>query len=300
MKKKQEQDYDFDVTKSFELLKNKESDDSAVVYSRKQQLSGLKNKESKKFILKLAAGGAMVLGSMGALGYLVNKLGTAILTRPVDNSNFEKYKDDFYQVNGNVVRLPIGNEPIAVVLNDMNVKQKEQVVQAVNALDEISKNINYTLYDGMDDYDNDNGLNYISISLVDDIEEQEGAGGVAKLRYNKFTAEIIYPIEIEIESQWSDAYWDKEETKSLLTTITKHELMHTLGFKDLYDENDKQRSIMYYATQSDTQQSYTQEDIEKIQYCYDGMIATTSKPQNMEINQVDNFYFERKDNEKSM
>ena len=54
---------------------------------------------------------------------------------------------------------------------------------------------------------------------------------------------------------------------------------HGHMIEDLYKDEDRSRSIMYYQLGPLTQRTFTEEDIEKIQYCYDGKeVATTSHP----------------------
>ena len=97
--------------------------------------------------------------------------------------------------------------------------------------------------------------------------------------FRAFASVINFPINIQIENYFAEGYWDQNQTKSVLTTIVQHELMHTLGFKDLYKYEDQKRSIMYYEVGVGTPMTYTQEDINKIQYCYDGKtVATTAQP----------------------
>ena len=210
----------------------------------------------------------------------------------VDNSSFLKYHDDFNVTrNGDILRLPLDENPIPVILDNLEDEAKQYVVDGINSLDNISTKINYTIFDSSD-YDKDFGLDYIRISLVEDIEDygvSPSAAGVTIYNYDEKTAEIKYPISIYLDEHYADGYWDENFTQSILTTITQHELMHTLGFCDLYEEEDKSRSIMYYALRSDSAKTYTNEDIEKIQYCYDGQkMATTTHPNHIKYKVVAN------------
>ena len=202
------------------------------------------------------------------------------MVHPVDNTPYLKYEDDFLKSNrGDVLRLPIDENPIPVVLGKMDEQTKEYIVDGINALDEISENINYTIYD-YNNFDKPYGFKYISFNMVDEIySEDSDPAGATYISWDENTAEIKYPIGIELENYWAEGYWDKEYTQSVLTTIVKHELMHTLGFRDLYKDEDRSRSIMYHQLDLISPRTFTEEDIEKIQYCYDGKeIATTSHP----------------------
>ena len=181
---------------------------------------------------------------------------------------------------GDILRLPIDKNPIPVILGDMDEKTKDYIVEGINCLDNISENINYTIFDA-DDFNVKNNIDHISIEMVDSLNDYglSSAAGVTNFNYNQRTAEILYPIDIKIENYYAEGFWDAEYTQSVLTTIVKHELMHTLGFKDLYRADDKNRSIMYYGLEYNSQKTFTKEDIEKIQYCYDGKeVATVTHP----------------------
>ena len=214
----------------------------------------------------------------------------------VDNSHFEKYRDDFMTDNGNILRLPLDKNPIPVIIEPMDEQAKEYIVDGIQSLDNISENINYTIFDSKDWNSKTNGVDYIKFQIVDNLEDFgfETAAGVTFFGTDKKTAEITYPINIMIEKTWQDGYWDETLSQSVLTTIAQHELMHTLGFADLYKPEDKQRSVMYYAIEPNGPRTYTDEDVEKIRYCYDGQeIATATHPEYVQyssyLNDVKNY-----------
>ncbi len=244
----------------------------------------------KKVLISIAAPTAAI-GTLVGMPIAAVKLTDMLLNPEVDNSKFEKYENDFLKTNrGDIIRLPIDENPIPVVLGDMDKKTKEYIVEGINCLDNISENINYTIFDA-DDFNVKSNVKHISFEVVDTITDSSPTtAGNTTFKYSNRTAEILYPIEIKIEDSYADWFWDAEYTQSVLTTIVKHELMHTLGFKDLYNEEDKNRSIMYYGLANDSPSTYTQEDIEKIQYCYDGKeVATTSHPNKVEILNYSNY-----------
>ncbi len=237
-------------------------------------------KFKKKLLINIAVPVATI-GTLVGLPIASLSLAEKYMYPDVDNSKFEKYADDFIKTDrGDILRLPLNENPIPVLLGNMDDKTKMYIVDGINALDNISENINYVIYDA-NKYDKTSGTDYIKFEIVDSLTDygrDENAAGLTSFNFDKKTGEILYPIEIKLEKFYADGYWDSEFTQSILTTIVKHELMHTLGFKDLYNEDDKNRSIMYYSLDPKLM-TYTQEDVEKIQYCYDGKeIATTYHP----------------------
>lgn len=252
----------------------------------------------KKILISIAAPTAAI-GTLVGMPIAAVKITDMILNPEVDNSKFEKYADDFMKSdNGDILRLPIDKNPIPVILRDMDEQTKTYVVDGINALDNISENINYTIYDASK-FDIKSNVEYISIEMVDgltDYGKSSDAAGCTFFSYDKHSAEILYPIDIKIENYYADGFWDSEYTQSVLTTIVKHELMHTLGFKDLYEEEDRNRSIMYYALGVGTPQTFTQEDVEKIQYCYDGKeVATVTRPNQLLIANYSSYLDSKKD-----
>ena len=251
----------------------------------------------KKVLISIAAPAAAI-GTLVGMPIAAVKLTDMLLNPEVDNSKFEKYADDFLKTNrGDILRLPIDKNPIPVVLGDMDEKTKEYIVEGINCLDNISENINYTIFDA-DDFNVKNSIDHISIEMVDSLNDYglSSAAGATNFNYNQRTAEILYPIDIKIENYYADGFWDSEYTQSVLTTIVKHELMHTLGFKDLYEKEDKNRSIMYYSLGVGTPQTFTQEDVEKIQYCYDGKeVATVTRPNQLLIANYSSYLDSKKD-----
>lgn len=252
----------------------------------------------RKFLISFIVPASAVATAIGlpfAGAYYINNF----TNQKVDNSKFEKYADDFMKSdNGDILRLPIDKNQIPVILRDMDEQTKTYVVDGINALDNISENINYTIYDASK-FDTKSNVEYISIEMVDgltDYGKSSDAAGCTFFSYDKHSAEILYPIDIKIENYYADGFWDSEYTQSVLTTIVKHELMHTLGFKDLYEEEDRNRSIMYYALGVGTPQTFTQEDIEKIQYCYDGKeVATVTRPNQLLIANYSSYLDSKKD-----
>lgn len=241
---------------------------------------------SKKFLINLCLSVGITSLTIGLpIAITANADKIKDMIHPVDNTTYLKYEDDFLKSDrGDILRLPIDKNPIPVVLGEMDEQTKEYIVDGINALDEISENINYTIYD-YNDFDKPSDLKYISFNMIDEIySENSDPAGRTYIRWNENTAEIQYPIRIELENYYADGYWDKEYTQSVLTTIVKHELMHTLGFRDLYKDEDISRSIMFYQIGPLTQRTFTEEDIEKIQYCYDGKeIAVSEHPNTLEV-----------------
>ena len=76
--------------------------------------------------------------------------------------------------------------------------------------------------------------------------------------------EITYPLTI---------YIDQSEHKKVfdLESVVKHELLHTLGLADMYDEKYKDETIMYYAITE--KKDLSQSDVEIINRLYSNKLT---------------------------
>lgn len=193
-----------------------------------------------------------------------------------DKERFGEYiqyftTNDGFNKKGRPLRLDI-SDPIAIVMQDVEEQEKKHIVDAVNALQEICPNLDYRIYENQS-----TPLNTINISVQ---AMDEHKGGTTSYTYKVSEAQILYPIDIVLNEKYSDLYFDEKLTDSVLTGIAKHELLHTLGLKDLYEDEEYDKSIMYYCIKPDL--VYTARDEEIIKYVYrDEVIATTYHPQQM-------------------
>lgn len=196
-----------------------------------------------------------------------------IYTKAQENDpRFNGISDYMYKTsNGIPVTLPLSENPIAVILENMTEQEKTLIVDAIQDLDEISENINYTILD------NDNyTITQKIIVRSNDSLTQDDAGGLCTITYNNFTGEISYPVYIDLDPDCMN-YVSTITGESMYTTVVKHEMMHSLGFKDIYNDADKYKTIMYYTVDTDERAlDYTSFDKKCIQQVYDeGKIKTT-------------------------
>jgi len=95
----------------------------------------------------------------------------------------------------------------------------------------------------------ENVKNYIEVKSVEEIiGSSYNTIGQASINYNYYTAEIVFPITITVESKYANIYGMDEHgnTGSAMQNIFEHELLHTCGLKDLTDDKYRNNSIMYY------------------------------------------------------
>lgn len=224
-----------------------------------------KSGKFRKLGITLLLSCAIALPSVGFAA--CEKLGNAVIE---DNKfqTLEDYKKENAEVydfmlktpTGKMVTAKIDESPISVVLKDIPEEDKQAIVDAINDLDEISTNINYEIYESKD----------YSVSGQIYIKNGEGSGvelGLTTMSYNNYTGKISYPIFININLDECHKITSSETGKNAVEAVAKHELAHTLGFSDLYDEKLKDESIMWYYLNLE---DYTDSDEYRIRKLYGG------------------------------
>ena len=161
---------------------------------------------------------------------------------------------------GKVLTLPIQENPISVIIENLSEEDKKEVIRAVNDLDEISTNIDYKILE-KDDVEIYNKI------YITDGEVPVGSLGQATFDYNNFTGKINYPIQIVIDAEGCKELTSTETGENAICAVTKHELAHTLGFKDLYEDKYRNESIMYHTVYLE---DYTEGDEYRIRQVYGG------------------------------
>ena len=118
-----------------------------------------------------------------------------------------------------------------IVVNvNMTGEERKQAIKAINDLDSISNTLNYKILDT----DNSSIYADINISVDKNLQEAKEAFGNTNFTYKKETGYLMYPLNITIDDSIVNYY--SSNGVSLVDYVVKHEMMHTLGFKDIYDE----------------------------------------------------------------
>ena len=231
-------------------------------------------------------------------GYVCANLYNDAVDKQIALADKEKYGDMYelmLQMNGKVVTLEKFKEPITVTLaKSFSEKEKEQIVDAINTLDEISPNLNYTIIDSP----NISIMADINIDKYDDLVSPM-ALATTSLKYNQ-KAQITYPIFIDINEPFSTCFENIDiKENDTLSYVVKHELMHTLGFCDLYDEKHFDKSIMWYSTENaNVVSDYTERDKACINKIYDDILVSVQHPKEIyyAINSSKTIYKEQDEN----
>ena len=229
-----------------------------------------KEMQKLKLTLLLTVSGLVVTPPL--IAYIASQ--SNFTTTEADKERFGEYINYFEKnvVNGRPLRLDI-SDPIAIVMQNIDLETKKQIVKAVTDLDNLCPNLDYVIYE--DNYDSA-PLKRISFSLSQQMDNS--TLGETQYMYSLTKAEIKYPISITLNDYFKDAYFSDNQ-KPVMESVVKHELLHTLGLTDLYNINELGQSIMYYAINQNVL-DYTIRDKKVIDYVYGNRtLATAYHPQ---------------------
>lgn len=186
------------------------------------------------------------------------------------NSNYKTNgvsKDRFMQ---NIFRvpltLPLTNKDIQVMIDEnFSSEQKQCIKNAVEELDVDLTGVTYNV-------ELDNSKKALkSISINKTKSDKSNGLAVTKVNSTGFWGYINYPIkmEVQIDKIVPQENLDKNDT-DYLKGIIKHEMLHTLGFVDIYDSAEKNKTIMYYESGKGLNHIHdlTKDDLEMVNTVY--------------------------------
>ncbi len=169
------------------------------------------------------------------------------------------------------------NTPLNVSLFNFTEEEKKDAINAINDLDEISENINYTIIDN--DYSKvtqNITISKISKDQLELMSQNPLTLGYASFQFNIKEAKIEFPVNIYINESVENIY--DTNGVSLLSYVLKHEMMHSLGFKDMYTDDYLNKTVMYYQVSSDVEiNDYTDFDKKNIKQVYDYETTTLNE-----------------------
>lgn len=198
-------------------------------------------------------------------------------------------EDLLYKTDKGIPVIADLDDPIGIVVQRATEEQKQEIVNAVNEMNEICPNLEYTIIDK-----NDLKIkNKIYVYPNTDIEDEHNGLhtlGLARFKYNNYYGKLEYPMTVYIDPDVAGI--KDEHGVTLFSYVLKHELMHTLGFKDLYDSEYFNKTIMYYNIHGDIN-NFTDFDVTNIRKLYNDGAIKVEKPEKFEINS----YYKKEDDE---
>jgi len=193
---------------------------------------------------------------------------------------------------GTYIKLPVDENPINIVLQNIPEEDKQKVVSAIRDLDNISTNLDYKILETDD-------VTITDKIYITDGETPSDALGLTDISYNVVTGKIKYPVYIKIDMDACHRFISDITGEDAVSAVTKHELGHAHGFKDIYESSKRNETIMWYSIYGE---DYTQADKERYREYYGGVAEDVSNKyedylkNKYDVNYV--FEFPKKDEEK--
>ena len=183
--------------------------------------------------------------------------------------------------------LPVSNGTVKLNIDPMFTdEQKAQLVKGINELDNLIDGFDYTIT-----FDEKADKKAINIRSFVENEKSKNEGiAVTTASINQWTAKIKYPITIRFDTDLI------EEKKMNYDYIIKHELLHTLGLKDVTYVKDI--GNLMYAYYEKYNQNLNNEQIKALDSLYGvnkDAVVQLELPTTVEYynnNQVENFSVE--------
>lgn len=218
------------------------------------------------------------------IGFPVGEIAAIAINTAINNETKrverEKYKDvlPFLLETENGVPIKAKVKDPIVVKVDMTGEERKQAIKAINDLDSISNTLNYKILDT----DNNSIYADINISVDKNLQEAKEAFGNTNFTYKKDTGYLIYPLNITIDDSIVNYY--SSNGVSLVDYVVKHEMMHTLGFKDIYDEQYFNKTVMWHSVDDGMElDNFSELDKKNIKSMYDNDYILVTRPKNIKI-----------------
>ncbi len=174
--------------------------------------------------------------------------------------------------------------------NDTDILQRYLAINGLkNAVEEfnaLTTSFNYTLKAETTNFSrykieqvSDNSKNKIHLYIKDVPNLQEaGLTTITAYENGEITKSNISIVKEAVFGYWRE-YLSTEKMyspeNSIFSAVLKHELVHTIGFKDIYEMNDNNLSIMFWQIDSDYNiRTYTEYDKSKVAE-YENIIFNT-------------------------
>lgn len=194
-------------------------------------------------------------------GVAYGNISSNIATKNVNQSDFAQ------NIFGTPFLAKNYKKPINVVIDEnFNETQKEFIVEAIKDFDLQLDGLKYNIVlDG-----NKKGKNCINIKPVynNDVEYS----GLTQYQAKNFFARILYPVNISLNLSKFDfdskSDYDIQRCKTFFETAVKHEMCHTLGLVDKYDNQSEKDTIMYWSISTNSQHDLTEKDLYTLNTVY--------------------------------
>ena len=201
----------------------------------------LKKKIDK--IITIALNITCIYGAYGVVNQVADNITSIQKTKNVDKNLFNQ------NIFGVPYLMDVDKKPIDVVINEnFSEKQKEIISNSISILDEKLIGVDYNIT--LDSTKANKKCITINNNIDKKNKNERDCYGVTYTKCPVFGTKIIFPVEIklnldEINNDYKGSIAKAKTYNQFLGAIVKHEMLHTLGLKDLYNSSENGKSIMY-------------------------------------------------------
>lgn len=202
----------------------------------------------------------LIVGFLGSIA--LNAIGANLRYKEAENFQYMK----------NAIGVPIVadlgfDKTLDVVIDEsFDENQKNHIIKAIQELDIDLTGVSYNIV-----LDSDKaGKKCINIHKLDyDITNEDCLGNTIYKAHPVY-GKVMFPVDIELYTEaYTDTFDDPDFKEEYFSCLVKHEMLHVLGFDDVYDEDYINKTIMYgYYTSENTLFDLSQSDIDMVNSVY--------------------------------
>lgn len=184
-----------------------------------------------------------IYGLYNGISLVSDNVESAIKSSAIEKERFNQ------NIFGTPYIMDSNGKPIDVVISEnFTDEQKNIIVNSISNLDENLVGVDYNIT--LDNTKTSKNCITINPNIDHNNKDEDKCYGVTYARYPIFGTKIIYPVEIKlnlnrINNNYKGTIANAKTYNEFIGTIVKHEILHTLGLKDLYDHSENGKSIMY-------------------------------------------------------
>ena len=215
----------------------------------------------KKEIKKRKHNKLVAISNCVSLGIIITIGTTLLVSKKITDKRFENVnKDLFRKTIFNVPAvLPVKNGKVNLNIRDcFSQDEVDEIVEAIEDLDIEAKGIDFGV--SFEDKDIKKSINIKSYDYIKNDDIRMETLGYTDFFVNNYTAKIVYPINLYINTE------DIEFYGADFNTVVRHELLHCFGFADLYADKYED-NIMYYG-ESGYYKPLAEEELEALNTVY--------------------------------
>ena len=242
MKKKIKSEIKIDGVIAEELMKGEEPPKDGIEYlAQARGFVPTGKQKVKHFSGKVfdAVSTTVLVGLIGSFAFsLING---QCKMHGVDSNRF--FKNNF----GVPITLPVNKNEIQVLIDkEFSDEQKNCIAEAIDEFDFDVKGVNYKI-----ELDPSKAQKK-SIRIGRVANDSNNGLAVTDLKSRGYFGYFQFPINIDVQvEKIMPTNLPTEDNQRYLSSVIKHEMLHTLGFKDIYDKSMKSVTLMYGINDND-------------------------------------------------